>query len=144
MTEGPRNVAPDWYPDPSMANTLRYWDGQKWTDHIAPVSEPNGDPSGHMASTAQSRTIAVMIVVGAVIGLIMSMQSASLLTGTGSLWTGVAIVVGATIAAWMLRKSTPRWVRIVVTIMAVFAIANVVYVEIQLEEMRQGFGDLLE
>lgn len=39
-----------WYPHPTMADTRRYWDGARWTDHIAPV-EPlhlhSGDyPSG--------------------------------------------------------------------------------------------------
>jgi hypothetical protein len=27
-----------WYPDPTMADTRRYWDGKAWTDHIAPGS----------------------------------------------------------------------------------------------------------
>lgn len=26
-----------WYPHSSMADTVRYWDGQAWTEHIAPV-----------------------------------------------------------------------------------------------------------
>lgn len=25
-----------WYPDPEMTDTRRYWDGARWTDHIAP------------------------------------------------------------------------------------------------------------
>lgn len=25
-----------WYPHPTMAATRRYWDGEKWTEHIAP------------------------------------------------------------------------------------------------------------
>jgi len=29
-----------WYPHPSMANTLRYWDGQRWTDQVAPGPAP--------------------------------------------------------------------------------------------------------
>jgi uncharacterized protein DUF2510 len=35
MTEKPK-APPGWYAHPSMANTQRYWDGTKWTDHIAP------------------------------------------------------------------------------------------------------------
>ena len=27
-----------WFPDPEMANTLRYWDGSAWTDHRAPAT----------------------------------------------------------------------------------------------------------
>ncbi|MCA1656615.1 MAG: DUF2510 domain-containing protein [Actinobacteria bacterium] len=25
----------NWYPDPSRAARLRYWDGERWTDQIA-------------------------------------------------------------------------------------------------------------
>jgi hypothetical protein len=31
-------VPADWYPDPDSPNTLqRYWDGESWTDHTAPL-----------------------------------------------------------------------------------------------------------
>lgn len=30
-----------WYPDADMADTQRYWDGQSWTDHVAPL-HPSG------------------------------------------------------------------------------------------------------
>jgi hypothetical protein len=31
-----------WYPHQTMAGTLRYWDGQNWTDHVAAqTSAPN-------------------------------------------------------------------------------------------------------
>lgn len=29
-------LEPGWYADPSMAQTRRYWNGEKWTDHLAP------------------------------------------------------------------------------------------------------------
>lgn len=38
-----------WYPYPSMAGTQRYWDGARWTDHMAPLAPariqvpPNND-----------------------------------------------------------------------------------------------------
>ena len=32
------NPAPGWYPDPSMRDTQRYWDGARWTEHVAPVN----------------------------------------------------------------------------------------------------------
>lgn len=31
---------PGWYPDPNGAPTQRYFDGAKWTDHLAPLSTP--------------------------------------------------------------------------------------------------------
>lgn len=30
------SAAAGWYPDPEMADTIRYWDGTKWTEHRAP------------------------------------------------------------------------------------------------------------
>jgi Protein of unknown function (DUF2510) len=30
-----------WYRDPAGSSALRWWDGQRWTDHIAP-SAPDG------------------------------------------------------------------------------------------------------
>lgn len=33
-----------WYAHPKMAGTRRYWDGDKWTDHIAPVEQPRAEP----------------------------------------------------------------------------------------------------
>lgn len=30
------SAAAGWYAHPSMADTQQYWDGQQWTDHVAP------------------------------------------------------------------------------------------------------------
>ncbi len=30
---------PGWYRDPAMAGTRRYWDGETWTDHVAPAEQ---------------------------------------------------------------------------------------------------------
>lgn len=36
-----RAPAPDWYPDPRAPQlALRYWDGQRWTGHVAPMAAP--------------------------------------------------------------------------------------------------------
>ena len=34
----------DWYPDPTQPSTYRYWDGQRWTDHTAPMQAPPPAP----------------------------------------------------------------------------------------------------
>lgn len=34
--------APGWYPDPSGTNTQRYFDGQRWTEHLAPSPDARG------------------------------------------------------------------------------------------------------
>lgn len=33
-----------WYPHPTMADTLRYWDGDAWTEHIAPAGGQQAGP----------------------------------------------------------------------------------------------------
>ena len=39
-------VAPaGWYAHPTMADTQQYWDGHRWTDHVAP-----GMPAAHHAA----------------------------------------------------------------------------------------------
>ena len=38
----------NWYPDPNSPGTLRYWDGQAWTEHTAPdpnAAAPDGAPA---------------------------------------------------------------------------------------------------
>ncbi|MEZ5375468.1 MAG: DUF2510 domain-containing protein [Acidimicrobiales bacterium] len=37
----PNQPVAGWYPDPN-GSQLRYWDGQRWTEHVAPY--PDGDP----------------------------------------------------------------------------------------------------
>ncbi len=147
MTQG-QTAPAGWYPHPEMASTMRYWDGQAWTDHIAPASAapstspaPSAPPAPPQAAK-QSQITTALVLVGGVIGLVMSMQSASLLTGTGGLWTGVALACAAPIAALVMRQSTPRWVRVVAIILAVIAIVNVAYVESQLEAKRQEISNL--
>lgn len=68
------------------------------------------------------------------VGLVMSMQSASLMTGSTLVWTGVAVVAAGTAAAFILRGA--MWVRIVAVIVLILALANAVYIETQLTERR--------
>jgi Protein of unknown function (DUF2510) len=35
MLETPHPSA-GWYPHPKMVDTMAYWDGERWTDHVAP------------------------------------------------------------------------------------------------------------
>ena len=139
MTQPPdKSTAPaGWYPHPSMAGTQRYWDGAKWTDNIAPLA-PADPKSGH-----QSQLPIALVLAGTAIGLVMSLQSASLLTGTGTLWTGVAVACAASITAWVMKRTVPTWVRVVAVLAAVIGIVNVVSVENQLEDKRQEIINLV-
>lgn len=35
-------VPAGWYPDQNMAGTERYWDGQRWTEHVQPTAQNPG------------------------------------------------------------------------------------------------------
>ena len=38
--------APGWYADPATPQSLRYWDGRGWTDHVAPAPPPSDNGPG--------------------------------------------------------------------------------------------------
>lgn len=46
------NPPANWYPDPTVAGQRRYWDGQKWTEHVAPAEQPGG-PAAATSSKRQ-------------------------------------------------------------------------------------------
>ena len=65
MTEQPPPAAaPGWYPHPTMAGTQAYWDGQQWTDHVAPASPA---PVKGDATNAAAK---VFLLVAAVVAVI--------------------------------------------------------------------------
>lgn len=53
-----------WYAHPTMSGTRRYWDGRRWTDHIAPAepARPESKPIGVL-------TIARGVALGLLIAL---------------------------------------------------------------------------
>lgn len=128
-----------WYPHPTMAATRRYWDGEAWTENIAPMDSPPP------AATRQdpSKILGAVVLAAAVVGVIMASQSASLLTGTGTQWTGTAIALGASVIAGLMRRSIQLWIRILVALAAVFALASVIYLEHQLDHQRQEISNLV-
>lgn len=60
--------APGWYAHPTMVGTRRYWDGGKWTDHVAPVETP----------VKESRPTGVLTIArGVALGLLMAIALAT-------------------------------------------------------------------
>lgn len=124
-----------WYPDPEMPGTQRYWDGARWSEHVAPAESPS--------SGSAPQLLIALVLAGAAIGFIMAMQSASLLTGTGVIWTGVAVAVGAAVVAQVV-KAIPTWVRVVCILAAVVAGMNAISVESQLNDRREELNEILQ
>ncbi len=56
-----------WYPDPTQPQTQRYWDGDTWSDHRAPLPPKQG---GVSVWTIAVGILIAVLVVGAVYWMI--------------------------------------------------------------------------
>lgn len=129
--------APGWYPDPSDPGRRIYWDGTTWSGPVRPAGVPNSTPAAPEAdksNDSKKTAVAIGVCVLVVIGLVMSMQSVSLLTGSGPVWTGVAVVAAGTAVAFFLRAAT--WVRVVAVILLALSLVNALYIENELSHKR--------
>ena len=128
MTTQPYNqpATAGWYPDPSGAPRQRYFNGMQWTDACTPLSDDG-------AARKQTAVSLGVIVLG-IVGLVMSMQSTSLMNGTGSIWLGVVIVAVALAASFFLGGVT--WVKVVASILLALALFSALYMEHQMNEKR--------
>ena len=97
-------IPPGWYPDPKMARTQRYWDGQRWSEHVAPAAMhavgPTRQPFSQGAEVVGWLTAIFMPIVGAIIGIVMLSKGHS---------RGIAMIilaVGATAYWWDELVST--------------------------------------
>lgn len=52
MSDDQALPAAGWYPDPADASRIRWWDGQKWTEHVAVNSSTQPASPAEVASTA--------------------------------------------------------------------------------------------
>lgn len=134
---------PGWYQDPPGRSGNWYWDGHNWS--------PGGGASIHGAKSAnrtsrpeidRNTAVAVGVCILSAIGLVMSLQSASLLTGTGQIWTGVGVAAAGTAAAYFLRAA--NWVRTVSTVMLILALLSAGYMEHQLSQKRDEISHMFD
>ncbi|MBU2693524.1 DUF2510 domain-containing protein [Pimelobacter sp. 30-1] len=137
--QAPRVVPPGWYPDPKMAGTQRYWDGEVWTDNVAPFAPL---PAQALNAASTNQLVTGLVVAASVGGGILSQQSVSVMSGSGIVWTGVAICVAASFVTWVV-KTIPGWARVICVLVAIGAIITGFSVEQQLDERRQEIGNIL-
>jgi hypothetical protein len=129
--------APGWYPDPSDPEKRIYWDGAAWSASVRPADVSRSAPvatEADKSDNSKKTAVAIGVCVLVVIGLVMSMQSVSLITGSGPVWTGVAVVAAGTAVAFFLRAAT--WVRVVAALLLALSLANGLYIEKQLSDKR--------
>jgi hypothetical protein len=128
--------APGWYPDPLNPGKQIYWDGKAWG---TPVGVPTGSGNGDNGKKA---AVAVGVCVLVVVGLVMSMQSVSLLSGSGPIWIGVGIVAAGVAVSFFMGAAT--WVRIVAVLLLVVAVGNALYIENQLSNKRNELTQIFD
>jgi len=119
-TPGPRAFSPDWYPDPTRRYERRYYDGSKWTEHVAaggrtsidaldrpviPQVVDRGDqrpavtPSGIAAPFSGGAFVGMIIatvfvgLVGVIVGAINLKEPARRGQAQALLWLGIASMV---------------------------------------------------
>jgi len=54
---------PGWYPDPEQAQTQRYWDGARWTEHRAPLEKPQAVGVSISPQTVRAAVGAVVAIL---------------------------------------------------------------------------------
>lgn len=55
-----------WHADPSSPQQVRYWDGQKWTDHTAPIPPQQQPPQSKRGMSGGAKALVVVGIVLAV------------------------------------------------------------------------------
>lgn len=101
----------------------------------ATPSPPKSD-----GGVSKKAAVAVGVCVLSIIGAIMSMQSTSLLNGTGTIWTGVGVAAAGTACAFILGAE--KWVRVVAVGLLVFAVFNAMAMEKQLSDKRNEISEM--
>lgn len=124
---------PGWYPDPSDPSKNIYWNGTTWSG--SPTTNADADKS----IINKQAGISIGVCVLAAVGLVMSMQSVSLMSGSSPVWTGVAITAVGVALAFFLGAS--KWPRIFVTCCLIGSLINAVYIEVQLQQQRNEFRE---
>lgn len=87
------DVEPGWYPDPWQPDTVRYWDGQGWTEQRAPRPTPPPTP---VAANAPQESMAGGYALAILLPLI------GLIYGLAKWRVGGPPVVIASLVAWVL------------------------------------------
>lgn len=62
-----------WYPDPTRAQTQRYWDGSTWSDHVAPLA-PQSSSTNTLVTLGWLGAL-FLPLVGFIIGIVVTDRS---------------------------------------------------------------------
>lgn len=102
-----------------------------------PAPSPAATPNN-----GKEAAVAVGVCVLVVIGLFMSMQSVSLMTGSGPVWMGVAVVAAGTALAFFMGAA--QWVRILAAVLLALSLANAFYIENEMSNKRDEITQIFD
>jgi VIT1/CCC1 family predicted Fe2+/Mn2+ transporter len=94
MDETHAQVNPGWYPDQRAPGILRFWDGERWTDNVAPMA-PVAPVATHSPRNDNGMETAGWIcafllpIIGVILGIILAARG----NGKGAWILVVSIVV---------------------------------------------------
>jgi Protein of unknown function (DUF2510) len=78
-----------WYPDSHLTGTQRYWDGARWTDHVAPLTTVPASSKPEKIEIGGIIMAALLPGIGLIVGLIMLIRKRP---KTGALMIGASIL----------------------------------------------------
>lgn len=88
MSDGGDKAAASWYPDPLGRHELRYWDGDRWTEHVSSHGRQSVDPP-----TGAGRIPRVQRATEKVVGDVARATAATDRPGGGTIFTEPVLVV---------------------------------------------------
>jgi hypothetical protein len=118
-TTPPRPDAPaGWYPDPSQAETQRYWDGENWTDQRAPLAPSLAAGADRGISLSTRLVLGVLGAVAALIAVflphaessgVLKIANNTLISSSDGLIVIVLALVAAAAAVRDAAKQRLSW-----------------------------------
>lgn len=97
------NVTAGWYPDPDRPQSQRYWDGETWTDQIAPLAVPKDAATDGVATRTWPKLTAYLGAAAIIVGTLGPWGTTVLEsisgTSTGGKWCAFAGVVALILLA---------------------------------------------
>src|SRR5437773_363809 len=109
---GGQQAPAGWYPNPNGAGQ-RYWDGQRWTEHVsadqtatqAPGTTPAAAP-GAMVKDPRNDTLVVVGYIGALVPLVGLIVGLVLRSRRDPRGNTVLIVTGVAFVIWLILASS--------------------------------------
>jgi hypothetical protein len=101
---------------------------------------PYAPPPAPVPARPSQRWAILGVITLTVVGMFVELQPVSLLTGPGTLYTGLAIVLVAAILSISLRL--PKWLTVIVLILVGICLVNTVLTVQELDDRRRQLNDL--